>query len=199
MSICIVSGYCYNLIVIHTRIIVFLLRVFMHWLPLFHGVIIFWYFMQSWRHLLILISGNYITPYTFFPNTEEIINSASYFSRRGTWWFSWMRHGATSLKVAGSIPNGVTGILLLTLPFWPHYDPGVDSVSNRNISWSGRCTGLTTLPPFIPIVSKSRSLNLLERFEPVLGLYRDFFIFALLFEEIIFLWYFWHQILFFPS
>jgi hypothetical protein len=29
---------------------------------------------------------------------------------RGTWWHSWLRHCATSRKVAGSIPDGVTGI-----------------------------------------------------------------------------------------
>src|SRR5215475_10065943 len=42
----------------------------------------------------------------------------------------------------------------LTLSFWPHYGPGVDSASNRNEyqeyfpgSKGGRCIGLTTLPP----------------------------------------------------
>ena len=29
---------------------------------------------------------------------------------RGTQWCSWLRHGATSRKVAGSIPDGVNGI-----------------------------------------------------------------------------------------
>jgi hypothetical protein len=28
----------------------------------------------------------------------------------GTWWRSWLRNCATSLKVTGSIPNGVIGI-----------------------------------------------------------------------------------------
>jgi len=32
----------------------------------------------------------------------------------GTRWRSWLRHCATSRKVAGSIPDGVTGIFLLT-------------------------------------------------------------------------------------
>ena len=49
----------------------------------------------------------------------------------GTRWRSWLRHCATSRKVAGSIPDGVTGIFL-TQSFWPHYGPGVDSASNRN-------------------------------------------------------------------
>ena len=29
---------------------------------------------------------------------------------RGTWWCRWLRHYATSQNVAGSIPDGVTGI-----------------------------------------------------------------------------------------
>jgi hypothetical protein len=40
-------------------------------------------------------------------------------------WRSWLRHCATSRKVAGSIPDGV-GIFLL------HNGPGVDTVSDRS-------------------------------------------------------------------
>ena len=36
--------------------------------------------------------------------------SASPYSVRGTRWRCWLRHCATSRKVAGSIPDGVTGI-----------------------------------------------------------------------------------------
>ena len=50
---------------------------------------------------------------------------------RGTRWRSWLRHCATSRKVAGSIPDGLTGIFQRQ-SFWPHYDPGVDSASNIN-------------------------------------------------------------------
>jgi len=38
----------------------------------------------------------------------------------------WFRCCATNLKVAGSIPAGVSG------SFRSHHGPGVDSVSNRN-------------------------------------------------------------------
>ena len=62
----------------------------------------------------------------------------------------------------------------LTQSFWPHYGPGVDSASNRNEyqeyflrGKSGRCIGLTTLPPYVPIVLKSGSLNILEPSGPV--------------------------------
>jgi hypothetical protein len=48
------------------------------------------------------------------------------------WWHSWLRHCATNRKVAGSIPDGVTGM------FHSHNHSsrtmalGFDSASNRN-------------------------------------------------------------------
>ena len=50
----------------------------------------------------------------------------------GTRWRSWLRHCATSRKDAGSIPNDVIGIFLLTSFFRPHYGLGVHLASNRN-------------------------------------------------------------------
>ena len=74
----------------------------------------------------------------------------------GTRWRSWLRHCATTRKVACSIPDGVTGISHWQ-SFRPHYDPEVDSASNRNEyqeyflrGKGGRCVGLTTLPPSCP-------------------------------------------------
>jgi len=59
----------------------------------------------------------------------------------------------TSRKVAGSIPDGVSGIFHWQ-SFWSHYGPEVDSASNRNEyqeyflgGKGGRCVRLTTLPP----------------------------------------------------
>jgi len=46
-------------------------------------------------------------------------------------WRDWLRHCATSWKVMGLIPNGVTGIFI-DIIFRLCYDPGVDSASNRN-------------------------------------------------------------------
>jgi hypothetical protein len=67
-----------------------------------------------------------------------------------TRWRSWLRHCATSRKVAGSIPHGVTAIFHLH----NSSDPGIDSASNRNEyqgyfleGKGGRCLRLTTLPP----------------------------------------------------
>jgi hypothetical protein len=54
---------------------------------------------------------------------------------------SWLRHCATSWKVAGLIPNGVIDVILLAA-LWP---------CGRLSLWlggkGGRCVGLTTLPP----------------------------------------------------
>jgi hypothetical protein len=44
----------------------------------------------------------------------------------------WLRCCATNLKVAGSIPPGVSGFFIDVKSFRSHYDPGVDSASNRN-------------------------------------------------------------------
>ena len=50
----------------------------------------------------------------------------------GTRWRSWLRHYATSPKVAGSIPDGVIGIFHWHNPFGRTMALGVDSASNRN-------------------------------------------------------------------
>ena len=41
---------------------------------------------------------------------NAIINPLYYITYEGTRWRSWLRHCATSWKVTGSIPDGVTGI-----------------------------------------------------------------------------------------
>ena len=43
-----------------------------------------------------------------YPQTP--VNCYQTIQHWGTRWRSWLRHGATSRKVAGSIPDGVTGI-----------------------------------------------------------------------------------------
>jgi hypothetical protein len=69
------------------------------------------------------------------------------------WWRSWLRHCAKSRKVAGSIPDGVSGIFYLRNPscstmILESTEP-LKEMSNRNISWGkgGQCVGLTSLPP----------------------------------------------------
>jgi hypothetical protein len=57
----------------------------------------------------------------------------------GTWWRSWLRHCATSRKVAGSIPNGVTGIFHRHNPSGHTMALGstqpLTEISTRDISW----------------------------------------------------------------
>jgi len=50
----------------------------------------------------------------------------------GTTVAQWLRCFATYLKVAGSIPAGVSGFFIDIKYFRSHYGPGVDSASNRN-------------------------------------------------------------------
>ena len=70
----------------------------------------------------------------------------------GTRWRSWLRHCTTSRKVAGSIPDGVTGIFHCHNPSGRTMALGstqpLTEMSTRNVSWGkgGRCVGLRTLP-----------------------------------------------------
>jgi len=50
----------------------------------------------------------------------------------GTAVAQWLRCCATNRKVAGSIPPSVDGIFIGIKSFRSHYDPEVDSASNRN-------------------------------------------------------------------
>jgi len=52
---------------------------------------------------------------------------------RGTAVAQWLMCCATSRKVAGSIPAGISGFFIdIKKTFWSHYGPGVESASNRN-------------------------------------------------------------------
>ena len=80
--------------------------------------------------------------------------SRGFVSYWGTWWCRWLRHCATSQKVAGSIPDGVAGIFQCLNTSGRTIALGstqpITEMSTRNLSWggkSGRCVWLTTLPP----------------------------------------------------
>jgi len=98
-------------------------------------------------------------------------------------WRNWLRHCATSRKVAGSIPDGVIGIFRWRNPSGRIGGLGstqpTTEISTRNISRGkgGRCLGLANLPP--------SCADCLEVWEPQPtgtvgvspGLYRNFFTF----------------------
>ena len=50
----------------------------------------------------------------------------------GTAVAQWLRRCVANRMVAGSIPAGVSGFFIDIKSFRSHYDPGVDSASNRN-------------------------------------------------------------------
>ena len=96
-----------------------------------------------------------------------------YLRLRGTAVAQWVRCCVTNRKVAGSIPDGVIGIL--------HWHPSdrtmalgstqlLTEMSTRRISWGGkcgRCVRLTTLPLPCAVVMKSGNLNFLETSGPI--------------------------------
>ena len=93
---------------------------------------------------------------------------------KGTAAAQWLRCCTTSRKVAGSIPAGASGFFIDIKSFRSHYDPVVDSASNRNeyqeyfLGGKGdRCVRLTTLPPSCAVVMKSGNLNFLEPSGPL--------------------------------
>ena len=51
---------------------------------------------------------------------------------KGTAVAKYLRSCASNQKVAGSIPDGVSGFFIDIKSFLSHYGPGVDSASNRN-------------------------------------------------------------------
>ena len=79
-----------------------------------------------------------------------------------------LRCCATNRKVAGSIPAGVSGFFIDIKSFRSHYDPGVDSASNRN-EYQEYFLGVKAdnLPPSCTVVTKSGNLNFLEPSGPL--------------------------------
>jgi hypothetical protein len=92
----------------------------------------------------------------------------------GTWQHRWLRHRITSWKVAGSIPDGVTGVFHWHNPSGHTIALGLTQplteVSTRNNSWGVKAASVNGWQPYhldVPIVLKSGSLDLLEPYGPL--------------------------------
>ena len=86
----------------------------------------------------------------------------------------WLRCCVTNLKVAGSIPAGVSEFFIDIKSFRSHYGPG--SRLSLEQKWvpgvfhgdkGGQCVRLTTLPRSCAVVTKSGNLNFLEPSGPL--------------------------------
>jgi hypothetical protein len=95
---------------------------------------------------------------------------------------SWLRHCATSRKVAGSRSEGVTGIFHWLNPYGRTMTLGstrpLTETNTRNISWGVKAAGGYGWQPYhlhVSNVLKSGNINLLEPYRSVIGLLRDWF------------------------
>ena len=98
-------------------------------------------------------------------------------------WNSWLRHCATSRKVADSMPDGVIGIFHWHNPSGCTMALGLTQplaeMTTRNISSGVKAASVEGWQPYhlhVLIVLKSGSLNLLEPSRPVQACYRDCFL-----------------------
>jgi hypothetical protein len=100
-------------------------------------------------------------------------NNWSYFW--GTRWRSWLRHCATSRKVAGSIPDGVISIFQWHDPCDCTMALGSSQLLSGiiHVGKGGQWVGLTALPP-----SCGYRLEIWEN-EPVISLYKNCFTFSM--------------------
>ena len=93
---------------------------------------------------------------------------------KGSRWRSWLKHCATSRKVAVSIPGDIMGIFHWHNPSGRTVDLGLTQcltvMSTRNISWGVKAASAYGWQPYhlpVPIVLKSGSPILLEPSGPV--------------------------------
>ena len=71
--------------------------------------------------------------------TEPKTYTMLYYIQRVTWWCSWLRHCSTSRKVAGSIPDGVLGIIFIHIILGS--TESLTEMSTRKISCGVKAAG----------------------------------------------------------
>ena len=152
------------------------------WLQFIAHVTLF-HTLNMFRTLTVALSAVHVQSHIWFLSVVPVFPALSVLAQviyecfwdgsGGTRWRSWLRHCATSRKVAGIFhwhnPSGRTVALGSTQP--------PTEMSTRNIPWGGkdgRCVGLTTLPPFMCRLSwnlgASTSWNPQGLSRPVMGL-----------------------------
>jgi len=67
-----------------------------------------------------------------YPVSTGKLNYCRVLVASGTAVAQWLRCCTTNRKAAGSLPVGVNGFFIDIKSFRSHYEPGVDSASNRN-------------------------------------------------------------------
>ena len=120
------------------------------------------------HHRIGHIAWNY---HREFKNMHKIIIGS-------IWWGSWLSHYATSQKVEGSVPNGVTEIFHWLNPFGHTTALGskhpLTEISTSNISWGGKGCRADNLTTFMCQLSRnlgaSTSWNPQGLSRPVMGL-----------------------------
>ena len=87
----------------------------------------------------LLFISEFFFPFTIINTVKNYFISIYYLITWGTRWRSWLRHCATSRKVAGSITEGVTGIFHWHYPSGRVMDLGstqpLTAMNTRNIPW----------------------------------------------------------------
>ena len=83
--------------------------------------------------LLYLTVSIYLKLLSFNISKAKFVKLCHFHEAHNRWAAAqWLRCCATNRKVAGSIPGCVSGFFIDIKSFRSHYDPGVDSASNRN-------------------------------------------------------------------
>ena len=110
-------------------------------------IFVFGGILQSYYSFLQKVLRSASFTFTLLFNTDDYCQNCPHYIMHwmGTWWRSWLRHCVTSQKVAGSIPDGVSGIFHWHDPSGRNMALGstqpLTEMSTRNISWGVKAAG----------------------------------------------------------
>jgi hypothetical protein len=117
---------------------------------------------QNRQPLRVLLHLSHIGPSTHFPPKKRFWK-CYYLAYLRPRWRSWLRHCATNRQVAGTIPDGVSGIFHWHNPVSRTMDLGstqpLTEMSTRNISWGLNTAGAYGWKPTTFMCRLSRNLG----------------------------------------